>query len=240
MKEKKYEFTDEILEVFKIKLHRIKALKSFGTIKEGELGGFIESESNLSHEGNCWVGENAKVFQKAEVSDDAIVGMNAVVYGCAKIKDNAHIYDYATVHGHTIISEKANIFEYAIVAEKAKVSGMALVHGHACILDGYIEGNCIVCDYARVIDKSNIKGLYIGSDSRIGKYGVLTSNKDLMNIHGLGSRFDTTTFYRGKENTIYVMCGCFNGTLEDFEKRVESTHGDNKFAEIINLVEIIE
>ncbi|EJF74094.1 hypothetical protein ME7_01609 [Bartonella birtlesii LL-WM9] len=56
---KKYELT---LQSKKIKhalsrntivLYRICALKDFDDVKAGHLGGFIEKESNLSHEGNC-------------------------------------------------------------------------------------------------------------------------------------------------------------------------------------------
>ena len=36
-------------------LYRIEALKSFGTVRVGDLGGYIESENNLSHEGTAWV-----------------------------------------------------------------------------------------------------------------------------------------------------------------------------------------
>lgn len=34
---------------------RIKALKDFGEIKAGEIGGLIEQEENLSQDGNAWV-----------------------------------------------------------------------------------------------------------------------------------------------------------------------------------------
>ena len=36
-------------------LHRIHALKSFGNVKKGDLGGWVESEENLSQEGECWI-----------------------------------------------------------------------------------------------------------------------------------------------------------------------------------------
>ena len=39
----KYELTD----IVQGKLARIKALRDFGNVKEGELGGFIESEDNI-------------------------------------------------------------------------------------------------------------------------------------------------------------------------------------------------
>ena len=43
---KKYELTSETKVINGVELHRIKALKSFGNIKEGDLGGWIESEKN--------------------------------------------------------------------------------------------------------------------------------------------------------------------------------------------------
>ena len=48
---KKYELTDETINHYGVVLHRIKALRSFGDVKAGDLGGFIESEDNLSQEG---------------------------------------------------------------------------------------------------------------------------------------------------------------------------------------------
>ena len=51
---KKFELTSEsTINIFGKKLFRIKALVEFGNVKEGELGGFIEKEENLSHEGNA-------------------------------------------------------------------------------------------------------------------------------------------------------------------------------------------
>ena len=45
---KKYELTSETKVINGVELHQIKALNSFGNIKEGDLGGWIESEKNLS------------------------------------------------------------------------------------------------------------------------------------------------------------------------------------------------
>ena len=47
--------------VFGIELFRVKALISFGNVKEGELGGYIAKEGNLSHSGNAWVSGDARV-----------------------------------------------------------------------------------------------------------------------------------------------------------------------------------
>lgn len=67
---KKYEFTDETEFFFGRKLHRIKALRDIGEdVKTGDLGGWIEKESNLSHDGDAWVYGNAKVCDNAEATE---------------------------------------------------------------------------------------------------------------------------------------------------------------------------
>ena len=45
--EKKYILTDETITLrCSVILHRIKAIRSFGNVKEGDLGGWIEKEDN--------------------------------------------------------------------------------------------------------------------------------------------------------------------------------------------------
>ena len=69
---KKFELLlDDTITIFGIKLFRIKALISFGNVEEGELGGYIEKEDNLSVFGNAWVFGNAKVYGNARVSGNA-------------------------------------------------------------------------------------------------------------------------------------------------------------------------
>ena len=51
MKEKKYELTDETIDVDGQILHRIKAVKDFVDVEKGDFGGFVEGYENLC---NCW------------------------------------------------------------------------------------------------------------------------------------------------------------------------------------------
>ncbi len=64
---KKFELTTETKVVFGRALYRIKALIAFGNVEAGELGGWIEKESNLSQDGGAWVSDNAKVYGNAWV-----------------------------------------------------------------------------------------------------------------------------------------------------------------------------
>ncbi len=63
---KKFELTTDTKPFLGRKLFRIKALISFGDVKAGDLGGYIEKESNLSHDGNAWVYGNARVYGDAD------------------------------------------------------------------------------------------------------------------------------------------------------------------------------
>lgn len=54
----KYELTSESIKVKGRTLYRIRALKTFplrsyGSIKAGELGGYVQSEANLSSPSHC-------------------------------------------------------------------------------------------------------------------------------------------------------------------------------------------
>ena len=52
---RKYELTDETIQINGKTLHRIKALKDFGDVKKGDIGGYVENEWNLSQDGECWI-----------------------------------------------------------------------------------------------------------------------------------------------------------------------------------------
>lgn len=130
---KKYELTNETIEVEGYVLHRIKALIDFGDVKAGDLGGFIEDESNLSHEANCWVYDNAMVYQDA------------------KVQGYAEVHGHAKVYGNTYIGAWSLISEFGSVYGNAKLYG-SHVYGHAKVYENAIlNGGMIeICDNAKV------------------------------------------------------------------------------------------
>ena len=147
---KKFELTEEfVTNSFGNRLFRIRALEAFGDVKAGEVGGFLEKEENLAHDGTAWVCGNAKVYENAEVCGDA------KVWGGAKVCGNAEVWGDAEVYG----------------------------------------------------------------------------NLDYTYIHGFGSEQRTTTFYRQKDGTVGVKCGCFTGNLQEFREKVKETHRSSKYAE---------
>ena len=92
-------------------------------------------------------------------------------------------------------------------------------------LGGYIEKeeNLSQYDYCWVYGNARVYGNAM-------VYGNADAYKDthVLQIGAIGSRDDTTTFFRTKDKKIYVICGCFGGDIEKFEKAVEEVHKGTK------------
>lgn len=55
------------------KLYKILAIKNFGTIKKGTVGGNIWGEHALSHQGDRWVEDGVTIEKEAKVLGNALV-----------------------------------------------------------------------------------------------------------------------------------------------------------------------
>jgi len=159
-----HELTNETIQIEGKKLYRIKALIDFGDVKAGDLGGFIEKESNLSHLGSAWIYDDAKVYGNAEV------------YG------NAWIYDDAEVCGNARVCD-----------------------------DAMVCGNAMVCD-----------------------------DGDYACVKGFGTEYRNTTFYKQKNGSVGVNCGCFTGTLGEFRNQVKKTRKGKIEKEYLMIADLIE
>ncbi|SSZ40897.1 hypothetical protein [Bartonella grahamii] len=159
---KKYEFTDETIEIDGHVLHRIRALRDFGymfgKVNAGDLGGFIEKEDNLSHEGSCWIFDNARVYQNALVTDNAYVACDVIVKDSATVSDNArvvnnvHISDNAKVCDSAAIYDNVKIYGKAFVGDTSCISENVIINGATVIGDSdiesdtYLSPNDLICD----------------------------------------------------------------------------------------------
>ena len=73
----KYKLTSETKVVNNITLHRIECVTAFGNVECGAKGGWIESEKNLSQDGDAWVYDNARIGGDARIGGHAVVGGDA-------------------------------------------------------------------------------------------------------------------------------------------------------------------
>ena len=180
---KKFELTSETkINIFGKKLFRIKALVSFGVVKTGETGGWVEKEENVNQFGDAWVFDNAEVFDNARVFGNAEVSGNARVFGDAWVFDNAWVSGNARVFGDAEVSDNA-----------------------------WVSGNAEVSD-----------------------------NADYATIHGFGTQFRTTTFFRCKDKQVKVSCGCFYGTIPEFCEQVKNTRKGKIAEEYLMIADLME
>ena len=136
---KKYELTDETMEWEGHTLHRIKALRDFNYVKAGDLGGWVESEDNLSQYEKCWLCDNAIVYGDARIYGDVIVYGNAIVHGNAIVCNNARVCDNAIVYSNAIVCSNARVCDNAIIYGNAIVCSNAIIYNTKdyCIITGF-------------------------------------------------------------------------------------------------------
>lgn len=132
--------------------------------------------------------------------------------------------------------------KYKLTGETKEIGGVTLHRIRALIdipehdvkagdLGGWIEeefnlshdGAAWVRGEAWVSGKARVSG-----EARVTGKARITSTIDYITIGAIGSRDDTTTFYRGKDGKIYVSCGCFNGSIDDFAVKVKEVHAGTK------------
>lgn len=216
---KKYEFTGKTANVGKHILHRIRALRDFGDVKAGDLGGFIESEGNLSHDGECWVYHNGKVSGNGVVCDNGVVFGHGMVRDHGRVCDHGAVFEHGVVRGHGEVCDHGTVFGYGMVCDHGRVCDNGVVAGY-----GWVSGHGVVYGYGR-----------------LSGHGSVHDKNDIITICSIGSRKNTTTFFKTQEGDIGVACGCFSGTLDEFKDRVRQKHNNNRYAkEYMKAIELAE
>ena len=158
-----------------INLYRIRALKDIScpikirnesgtlasyTVKEGELGGYVEKEENLSHEGGCWVFDKARVYDDSRIEDNAQIFHHAVVSEDSIIKDDASILDLvrvtnSVIGGYTKITNNSVISGSQIMGDDRIV-----ILGRSQISDSTLKGK-IYLDSANVTEAEVLNNLHL-------------------------------------------------------------------------------
>lgn len=156
----KYEITDVSHPEYP-HLHRIRALRDVGAdVHAGDSGGYIESEANLSQEGECWLFGTAIACEDALVSQNARASEHAVIRGSAYVGGSARIEDFAVVEDRAIVTA-------GCVELNARISGNAKVGANPvtnqfpfitqdAIVYGEVSGKVDVCGHAVILPGAKI------------------------------------------------------------------------------------
>ena len=121
MSQKKYEIT-EITHPKYPWLHRIRARCQVNEqVGPGALGGYVQTEDNLSQDGTCWIYDQAICCEEAVVEDDGRMFDGAVARGSALISGYARMFERAVAEGNSS-------FFSGELKEDARLSGNAVVN----------------------------------------------------------------------------------------------------------------
>ena len=143
----KYKITDIAHSTYSF-LHRIRALQDIGTqVKAGDLGGFVESESNLSYATNdcAWIfndaiaAGNSYVDQNSSLSDNVIICNGAYVSHGSSLSGNARAEDNAYLRG-AVMTDNARASGFAQVVRTPSMIGGPLLSGD-CQVYGIVRGS---------------------------------------------------------------------------------------------------
>lgn len=143
-------------------------------ILKGALGGWVESEKNLSQEGTCWINDEAMALNNAKIIDSAIISDFSVA------KDNAVVAGYSNMTGNSIICNSARIGAKMIRCGEAHDN--SIICDNAIVL-GKIEGFAKICNNAMIDRNSIVKdnacvgtSVQIKGSSIVGKNSLLRGN----------------------------------------------------------------
>ena len=114
--------------------------------------------------------------------------------------------------------------------ENVNQSGDAWVFGNAEVFgNARVSGNAWAFGNARVFDNARVSG-----------NAWVSGNADYATIHGFGTQFRTTTFFRCKDKQVKVSCGCFYGTIPEFREQVKNTRKGKIAEEYLMIADLME
>ena len=116
--------------------------------------------------------------------------------------------------------------------ENIEQSGNAWVSG-----DAWVYGDARVSGNARVSGDARVSGnAWVSGDAKI------ENNDSHCGFDCFGSANRHTHAYLTKDNKVEITCGCFKGSIEEFEKKVEETHSgtvyEKQYKAIIDVIKI--
>lgn len=90
--------------------------------------------------------------------------------------------------------------------------------------------------YGADLREANLYGANLrGAD--LGDWGKIRELSDILVVGNIGSRNGYTSIFR-TDKGVFVMCGCFKGTICEFEKKVKETHqGNNHERDYLAMIE---
>lgn len=179
-----------------VTLRQIIATTDFNDIVCGTKGGWVDDESALAHEGNCWIyDENSVVFAGATVRDNARLTQPCVISHDARISGNswldaaqvshgAQIGDNVTIQRSTVRGECQIYGDARILHHSTIVAAKGLTPDRDQILRIYDKATVSqsrIVHQAQIYGEASVNYAFIEHRAEVFDYAILEGN-DLNNV----------------------------------------------------------
>ena len=189
---KKYELLlDDTIEVDGKTLYRIRSTSEFVSnnlchVYVGSLGGYVESRSNLSDGGTCWITYDSKVYGDAIIRDNALIVKSNINgnaeclssnIGLNSIVQDSTLVGYFEVFDSTIIN--SNITSSYI--DDSRVSRSTVKNAtvqSSLITDAFVDGeedndhDVLTSARSVIISKSEVYGIVEDSNGKVARCSI--------------------------------------------------------------------
>ena len=108
--------------------------------------------------------------------------------------------------------------------------------------DAWVSGNAQVYGNARVSGNAWVYGdARVSGNAQVSGNAWVSNNNEHCGFDCFGSANRHTHSYKTKSGKIEITCGCFRGSIEEFEKQIKETHRGNEFErQYMAIVEVIK
>ena len=198
--------------------YRVKALKDFGSVKKGDIGGFVTNEHNLSQDGNCWIYDDAKIFDSSEIYNNAKMFNNSKMFDNSRMYDDSRMFDDCEMHDNSEMCDNSKMFDNSRMFDNSIMHDNSKMHNNSKMFDNSIMynnsemynnskmlnnsrmyDNSVMYNNSKMFDKSKMY-----NDSRMYDYGVLRNYDTSTSF-----RYKyTASYYFNSKKQLYINMGC--------------------------------
>ena len=182
-------------------LRQIIAMRDFNDVIAGTAGGWIDRETVLAQEGNCWIyDQNAIAFGRTVISGNTRITGTCVLWGEVYATDNAwidnseisqgaHISDSVTIRD-SLVCGQCRIFGHALIDQYSMIiAAQGLTPDHQLLLQIYDRARVSA---SRIVHQAQIYG------NAVVRYAFIEHRAEV---------FDFASIEGNEENNVW-LCDC--------------------------------
>ena len=199
-------------------------------VQLGDMGGFVDNADCLSHDGNCWIADNARTYGNTVVRNDALAKGDAVLgdsqsakgatlsgkatvsdfatVAGSSVEDESRVSDHSQVRAGSLVSGRSSVYEFARMSAST-ASDNAVVRGMSTLLNSSVLGR------AFVMGEADLDNCTVRDHARVGGF-VRAKNVEVVgysSLHEFASAIAHTGSSRRRSEQVVVK-GKFSGTAD--------------------------